>query len=138
MTNLVIRTIPVELVNQWMTLARSHIEAGLKDSGLSFDQARVFLSNGSWILLIALDGENLVGAYTLTMANEPNDRVATIVSAGGRGLASTDCFEQVCQIAKTLGATKIQALAKPAAARLYKRAGLVERAVLLEKRLWVE
>jgi hypothetical protein len=53
-------------------------------------------------------------------------------------LASTHCFEQVCEIAKSMGATKIQALAKPAAARLYRRAGLVEQAILMEKRLWVE
>jgi hypothetical protein len=92
MTNLVIRTIPVELVNQWMTLSRSHIEAGLKHTGLSFDHARVFLSNGSWVLLIALDGENLVGAYTLAFANEPNDRVATIVTAGGRGTGKHTLF----------------------------------------------
>lgn len=139
MNNLEIRTIPVELVNQWMTLSRSHIEAGLEGSGLSFDQARVFLSNGSWILLIALDEEqNLVGAYTLMLANEPNDRVATIVTAGGRGLASTQAFDQVCEIAKSMGATKIQALAKESAARLYRKAGLVDKAILMEKRLWVE
>jgi hypothetical protein len=139
MTNLVIRPIPLELVNQFMTLARPHIEAGLSNSDLSFDQASVFLSNGSWQLLIALDEqENLQGAYTLALANEPNDRTATIVTAGGRGLADPAAFEQVCAIAKSYGATKIQALAKESAARLYRRAGLVEKAILMEKKLWAE
>jgi hypothetical protein len=139
MTNLAVRIIPNELVNQWMTLTREHIEAGLSNSDISFEQARVFLSNGSWHLLVALDEEqNIAGAYTLALANEPNDRVATIVTAGGRGLASQGAFDQVCHVAKSLGATKIQALATESGARLYKRAGLVEKAILMEKKLWAE
>lgn len=139
MTDLEIRLIPLDLVNQFMTLARRHIEAGLVHTDMSYDQVRVFLANGSWHLLIALDSEkNLVGAYTLGVTNGPNDRTATIVTAGGRGLASQSSFDQVCEIAKSLGATKIQCLAQPAGARLFSRVGLVERAILLEKKLWVE
>lgn len=137
MTNHIqVKQIPTELTYQFLPLVKHHIEAGLADSDLNYEQARVFLTNGSWLLLIALDEqENLLGAYILAFANNPADRVATIVSAAGRGLASQSAFEQICEIAKSFGATKIQALAKESAARLYRRVGLIERASLMEKKL---
>ena len=134
--HLVIRQIPTELTYQFLPLVKDHIEAGLAHSDVNYEQARVYLTNGSWVLLIALDEqEQLLGAYTLTFTNTPSDRVAIIVSAGGRGLTSQSAFDQVCEIAKTFGATKIQALARESAARLYARVGLVERASLMEKKL---
>lgn len=136
MTDLEIRHIPTDLVNKFMPLCRHFIEAGLEFSDLSYGQASVFLSMGAWHLLIALDKEqNLVGAYTVMYSNEPNARVATVVSAAGRGLAHPCVFEQVCNIARDFGATKIQALAQKAHARLYRRAGLTEKATLMERKL---
>lgn len=134
--HLVIRQIPTELTYQFLPLVKHHIEAGLAHSDVNYEQARVYLTNGSWVLLIALnEQEQLLGAYTLTFTNTPSDRVAIIASAGGRGLASQSAFDQVCEIAKNFGATKIQALARESAARLYARVGLVERASLMEKKL---
>lgn len=138
MTDLKVRHIPTDLVNKFMPLCRHFIEAGLENSDLSYGQASVYLSMGAWHLLIVLnEKEELVGAYTLMYTNEPNDRAATVVSAAGRGLAHPCVFEQVCEIAKDFGATKIQALAQEAHARLYRRAGLVEKATLMERKLWV-
>jgi hypothetical protein len=134
--NILVKQIPTELTYQFMPLVKDHIEAGLSDSDLNYEQARVFLTNGSWMLLIALDdNDDLLGAYIIAFSNAPSDRVATIVSAAGRGLASQSAFDQICEIAKSYGATKIQALAKQSAARLYKRVGLAERASLMEKKL---
>jgi len=137
--NLVIRLIPTDLVNQFIPLVKSHIEGALTHADVSFEQVKVFLTGGSWSLLLVTDEEeNLRGAYTLAYTNGPNDRVATIVTAGGAGLASQYAFDRVCEIAKSNGATKIQALAQQSQARLYRRAGLVEKAILMEKKLWVE
>jgi hypothetical protein len=134
--NILVKQIPTELTYQFMPLVKDHIEAGLADSDLNYERARVFLTNGSWMLLIALDdNDDLLGAYIIAFSNNPSDRIATIVSAAGRGLASQSAFDQICEIAKSYGATKIQALAKQSAARLYKRVGLSERASLMEKKL---
>lgn len=134
--NILVKQIPTELTYQFMPLVKDHIEAGLADSDLNYEQARVFLTNGSWMLLIALDDkDDLLGAYIIAFSNNPSDRIATIVSAAGRGLASQSAFDQICEIAKSYGATKIQALAKQSAARLYRRVGLAERASLMEKKL---
>ena len=134
--HLVIRQIPTELTYQFLPLVKHHLEAGLAHSDVNYEQARVYLTSGSWVLLIALDEqEQLLGAYTLTFSNTPSDRIAIIASASGRGLASQSAFDQVCEIAKAFGATKIQALARESAARLYARVGLIERASLMEKKL---
>ncbi len=137
MTNTpIIRQIPTDLVHQFLPLCRQYIEAALVYTDLSFDQAKVFLSNGTWMLLIATDGEdNITGAYTLAFANSPNHRTATIVTAGGLGLGSPPAFDQACEIARNHGATRVHVLARQSAARLYKRLGLVEKSVLMEKNL---
>jgi len=137
MTNTpIIRQIPADLVHQFLPLCRQYIEAALVYTDLSFDQAKVFLSNGTWMLLIAIDDEqNITGAYTLAFANSPNHRTATIVTAGGLGLGSPPAFDQACEIARNHGATRVHVLARQSAARLYKRLGLVEKSVLMEKNL---
>lgn len=137
MTNTpIIRQIPTDLVHQFLPFCRQYIEAALVYTDLSFDQAKVFLSNGTWMLLIATDDEdNITGAYTLAFANSPNHRTATIVTAGGLGLGSPPAFDQACEIARNHGATRVHVLARQSAARLYKRLGLVEKSVLMEKNL---
>ena len=137
MTNTpLIRQIPTELVHQFLPLCRKYIEAALVYTDLTYEQAKVFLSNGTWMLLIATDDEqNITGAYTMAFANSPNHRTATIVTAGGFGLGSPPAFDQACVIAKDHGATRVQVLARQSAARLYKRLGLVEKSVLMEKSL---
>jgi hypothetical protein len=100
------------------------------------EHVKTYLADGKWMLLVAVDESNEVqGAYVLSFNNEPNDRVAFIVSAAGRGLAGGEVFEQVCEITKLFGATKIQTLARESAARLYKRVGLADKAMLMEKKL---
>ena len=44
-------------------------------------------------------------------------------------------FDQACEIARNHGATRVHVLARQSAARLYKRLGLVEKSVLMEKNL---
>jgi hypothetical protein len=135
---LVVEPVPVSQVPQVIPVALPFIESGLEHTdSVTAEQAKVYLSEGRWVLLVASNEHNVVqGAYVLSIVNDPNHRVATIVSAGGAGLASQEAFDQVCEIAKKFGATKIQVLAREAAARLYKRAGLEDKAMLMEKMLW--
>lgn len=129
-----IRQIPTELVHQFLPFCRQYIEAALVFCDVTYEQAKVFLSNGTWMLLIATDDEqNITGAYTLAFSNSPNHRTATIVTAGGLGLGSPPAFDQACVIAREHGATRVHVLARQSAARLYKRLGLVEKSVLMEK-----
>lgn len=133
-----IQHVPVDLVAQVWPQAREFVANGLKHAtACNISHAEVFLSNGSWILLVAVnDNNDICGAYVLNIQNELANRTAMIVSAGGTGLASQEAFDQVKNIAFNMGATKIQVLARESAARLYKRVGLEEKATLMEIKLW--
>lgn len=133
-----VQHVEVEHVPQVFSLVERFIAAGLDHTDdCNVDQVKVMLTTGVWRLLVVTDAENEIrGAYVMSLNNGLNDRTATLVSAAGKGLASQEAFDQVCELAKMFGATRIQALARESAARLYKRVGLTDKATLMEKRLW--
>ena len=131
--SVIVRHVPTDYLAVVMPKAAPFIERGLTYSDYTLDQAKVCLADGRWVLFIATDEQNeVVGAYTVSFQNEPNARVAFIVSAAGNGLGS-DLLPQLDQLLMQFGATKAKALARESAARLYKRSGFVEKSVLLEK-----
>lgn len=134
---LTVHRVLVEHVPSVMPRVLPFIEQGMEHAtAYNTEHVKAYLADGKWMLLVAVDEANEIqGAYVLSYNNEPNDRVAFIVSAAGRGLAGSDAFEQVCEITKLFGATKIQTLARESAARLYKRVGLADKAMLMEKKL---
>jgi hypothetical protein len=95
-----------------------------------------FLTSGVWTLIVATDDNNQVhGAATVSFANYPKNRVAFITLIGGKLISSKDTFEQLSIILRNAGATKIQGMARPAIARLWKRYGFEERTTLVEVKL---
>lgn len=125
-----------EFVPQVLPVVRDYISAGLEHTdSCNVDHACAFLSTGAWALLVAIVEQEIKGAYVLSFSNSPTDRTALIVSAAGTGLASQDAFDQVKAIARQMGATQIQVLARESAARLYKRVGLTDKATLMEIKL---
>jgi hypothetical protein len=132
---MIIQHVHPNQVPQVLPSVRSHIERGLEfTDSCNVDHACAYLVTGAWTLLVAVD-DGVQGAYVLSFSNTPTDRTALIVSAAGAGLASQDAFDQVKEIAKQMGATQIQVLARESAARLYKRVGLAEKATLMEIKL---
>jgi RimJ/RimL family protein N-acetyltransferase len=111
------------------------IEQGMEHAtAYNTEHVKVYLADGKWNLFVAADDSNeVVGAYVVSFQNEPNDRVAFIISAAGRGLGS-ELLPQLDALLQQFGATKAKALARESAARLYKRWGFEEKSVLLEKK----
>jgi len=132
--SLYVQHIQPEYVVQHFPIICPFIAEGLKYSGdCTVDQAKVFLSNGSWLALVATDvNSKVIGVYTVTFNNTPNDRIAFITSVGGKGIVTADAIKQIADITKRLGATKVQGVARESAARLYKRIGFKEKAILVE------
>lgn len=85
------------------------------------DQLKVLVLKGFQTLLVSMNGDEINGAMTIEMINYPNARVAFITAMGGSYIVDADTFTQVEHWAKLQGATKVQALASPAQARLYKQ-----------------
>lgn len=102
----------------------------------TLDQIRMFVSIGQWLLLVAVDEEgNIQGAAASSFINYPNDRVAFITFIGGKLISSKETFKQMSDILKANGATKIQGMARPSIARLWKRYGFEERTMLVEVKI---
>lgn len=104
----------------------------------NYDIAHVqgFVTSGAWTLLVAIDENNVIhGAATVSFANYPKNRVAFITLIGGKLISNKETFEQLANILRHAGATKIQGMARPAIARLWKRYGFEERTTLVEVKL---
>ena len=110
------------------------LEYGEQDYTL--DQIKVYLANGNWALIIAVNEiEEVAGACTVTFINYPNDRVAFVTSIGGRLISDKDTYTQFKTILKTFGATKIQGAVRKSIARLWHRLGFKERYITVEDRI---
>lgn len=138
--SLKIHPVSVERIPRTLPEVESLIKSGLDHTDdCTIEQAKVYLSSGAWGLLVAVDDEvEIQGVFMYSIANSPNDRTASIISAGGKGIINNEVFDQVCEFFKSLGATRVQALARQSAARLYERIGMNEKAILTERRLWAD
>ena len=136
---LAIQPVPVQLVNQiWDKVEPFIKNAEEKFGGAEYtaEQIKVYLVMGEWMLLVATDeNKEIHGAATVSFINYPGDRVAFVTAIGGKLVSSLETFEQMSNIFKANGATKIQGLAKEAVARLWKRFGFEEKAILVETKI---
>ena len=134
-----VQPVPVQLVNQIWSKVEPFIKSAEEKFGGSeytTEQIKVYLVTGQMMLLVATNENNEIhGAATVSYINYPNDRVAFITSIGGKLVTSPDTFAQMSKIFKANGATKIQGVAKEAVARLWKRFGFEEKAILVEVKL---
>lgn len=134
-----VQPVPLQLINQiWDKVAPFIKSAEEKFGGSEYttEQIKVYLVTGQMILLVATDDNNEIqGACTASFLNYPNDRVAFVTAIGGKLVTSPETFAQMSEIFKANGATKIQGMAKEAVARLWKRFGFEEKAILVEVKL---
>jgi hypothetical protein len=134
-----IQPVNTQFVNQvWEQVEPFIKSAEEKFGGAEYttEQIKVYLITAGWLLLVATDEQNKIqGAATVSFINYPNDRVAFITAIGGKLVSNPDTFGQMSVLLKANGATKIQGLAKEAVARLWKRFGFEDKAILVEVKL---
>lgn len=106
------------------------------DDDYSLDQAKVYLTNGQWQLIIALDNLGKIkGCCTVSFLNYPNDRVAFITTIGGKFISDKDIYKEFTELLKAQGATKVQGAARESIARLWRRLGFKEKYIIVENTL---
>ena len=93
----------------------------------TLEHVKTFLSNGSWMLIVAADDSGIRGAAVVNFVNRPNDRVAFIVAMGGKLISSKETFADFSALLKAFGATYIEGAARESIARLWTRYGLEEK-----------
>ena len=113
---------PNNIYNVWEDV-KEYLNASINVSGGDFtlDQLKLVLVRGEQTLLVSVNENNkLNGAMTVEFSNGPNDRVMFITALGGNGIVNNETFSQVEAWARLQGATKVNAWAQEAQARLYK------------------
>jgi hypothetical protein len=134
-----VQPVPTQFVNQIWEKVEPFIKSAEEKFGSSeytTEQLKVYLVTGQMMLLVAADDNlEIHGAVTVSYINYPNDRVAFVTSIGGKLVSNPETFAQMSEIFKANGATKIQGAAKEAVARLWKRFGFEEKAILVEVKL---
>jgi len=136
---LMLQTVSPAFVHQTWSMVEPFIKSAEKkfdDVEYTTEQIKVYLVTGQWMLIVAVDEDKTIhGAATVEFINYPNSRVAFVTAIGGKLVSSEDTFKQLSGICKANGATKIQGVAKESIARLWKRFGFEERAILVETKL---
>lgn len=132
-----VKHVPLEFVNRVWSDVEKFISAALEHSKNDFtvDQARAFVSSGQWSLLVAVDGETILGAATISFYNRPNDRVALVTTIGGKMITNPETFKQLKIFAESNGATVIEGAARESIARMWRRFGFSIKYQIVEHRL---
>ena len=133
-----VQLVPLSLVHQVWPVVEKFIADALQwgEDDYTIEQAKVFITKGDWMLLVAVDENKVVhGAAAVNIYNMPNDRVAFVVAIGGKLISSDETYAQLCVLLKDFGATKIRGVARESIARLWKRYGFKERYILVEAKL---
>ena len=136
--NLKLQVVPLARIHQTWPLVQDFLAEAMKWSGDDYtvDQAKALLAQGSWLLLVAVDEENVIhGAASVNFINMPISRIAFITYLGGKLISSRDTYAQMVQIFKQFGATKIQGAARESIARLWSRYGFEERYRIVEAKI---
>jgi len=124
-----IQHVDVNYTNQLWPQVEKFIDAALAyQDDYTLEHAKVFVTNGTWTLIVAIDDEQTIhGAATIMFYNRPNDRVAFVVTMGGRLITGAETYAQFTDLLKAFGATYIEGASRASAMRLWERFGLKEK-----------
>lgn len=138
---MIISSVSVEHIHQTWPLVESYLQESL-DKGLvggtldyNIHHVLSYLVSGQWALLVAVEDNQIRGAMTVSFINYPLNRVAFITLTGGKLIINKDTFKQLQAIAKYHGATKIQAMARPAMAKLLQKCDMVPCNTMMEYKI---
>ena len=124
-----IQHVTSEYVNQVWPQVEEFIAAALAyQDDYNIEHAKVYVSNGTWTLIVASDENGVIhGAATILFYNRPNDRVAFVVTMGGKLITGQDTYVKFANLLKAFGATYIEGASRESATRLWQRFGLKEK-----------
>jgi hypothetical protein len=124
-----IQHVDVNYVNQLWPQVEQFIDAALThQDDYTLEHAKVFVVNGTWMLVVAIDEAGVIhGAATIQFYNRPSDRVAFVVTMGGKLITGHETYAQFTELLKAFGATYIEGASRASATRLWERFGLKEK-----------
>ena len=91
----------------------------------SVDQMRVGILNGQYQLYVIKSGGAVVGVAAVQIVQHPQFKAAHIAALAGKGLVGHPTLLHAFKAEmKAIGCSRLQFVARPSAARLYRQAGL--------------
>jgi len=136
-----IKPVDINYTNQIWPQVKNYLQDALTN-GIDFpdwaacydiNHVQQYVTSGQWLLLIAINEKaEVLGACTVSFSNYPLHRVAFVSCIGGKLISSRETFEQLKQILRGYGATKIQGSGRPAIVRLLKRYNFEPRNTIIE------
>ena len=130
-----VQYVPTEYTAQSWPKVEEFIKSALNygHGDYTIDQIKLLVCMGQWLLTIATDEEsNIHGAATMSFINYPNERIAFITACGGKFIANKDLIAQLFEVAKSRGATKMQAMVRPSMERLLSRSKFKSVSTMVE------
>lgn len=124
-----IQHVDVNYTNQLWSQVEQFIDAALAyQDDYTIEHARLYVTNGTWMLVVAIDDDQVIhGAATIQFYNRPKDRVAFVVTMGGKLITGHETYAQFTELLKAFGATYIEGASRESATRLWQRFGLQEK-----------
>jgi len=124
-----IQHVDVNYVNQLWPQVEEFIDAALAyQDDYNIEHAKLYVTNGTWVLIVAIDDDQVIhGAATIQFYNRPKDRVAFVVTMGGKLITGHETYAQFTELLKAFGATYIEGASRESATRLWQRFGLSEK-----------
>ena len=133
----VVSKVPFSRVHQTWPLVEKYfadVEPHTKGD-YTLDQIRLKLGVNDWALVIAKEGDAIVGALSVVYQNRPNARVAFITCLGGESVTTDENWSQLQDIFKKDGATLVEAAMRLSTFRLWSRLGFEEKYLIAEAKL---
>jgi hypothetical protein len=124
-----IQHVDVNYTNQLWSQVEQFIDAALAyQDDYNIEHAKLYVTNGTWVLIVAIDDDQVIhGAATIQFYNRPKDRVAFVVTMGGKLITGHETYAQFTELLKAFGATYIEGASRESATRLWQRFGLSEK-----------
>ena len=137
--SLILKSIPARYIPLLWPQMEPYLTSALEEAVVTeYDTEHVkeFLETKQWLAVGFFDGQDeLHGALTISFVGYPNERVAFVTAIGGRLLTDDENWDQLKDICRAHGADKLQAYSRESVARLWKRLGFENRAILVEAKL---
>lgn len=125
-----VQFVPVEYIHQTWPQVEAFVVSALQycQGDLTVEQAKVRLADGRWEMYVAVDDFGVIqGAAAVQFNNMPNDRVAFIMTMGGKLITNPDNWKQFVEVLKYRGATRIEGAVRESMARFCTKYGLTEK-----------
>ena len=126
---------------EWVPRVWPQVEPFIKEAlefskgDYTVEHVQALVSTGQWVLIVAFDGEKILGAATVHLFNRPSSRIAFVTAIGGKLISSHDTFRQLKALLASFGATSIEGAARESIARLWSRYGFETKYQIVEVKI---